>query len=264
MMSKVIDEQADVRLACAPNFRDLGGLPTADGGCVQPGRVFRSDMIHRPDAADVAVLDRCGIGAVFDLRSASEVESNPNHHWLSRDVELLTFDVGTDVRAKGSFWETLREDSRPERMELLIYSIYRSIPLALAPALAALFAHLSRDDAPPVLLHCTAGKDRTGVAVALLLHALGVSRETIVADFMETSARVTDREVARARKAMSEVAGRPLNDASLRYLTHVEPKFLDQTWSRLERKFGGVDAFLESEAGLKNARREAMRKILVL
>ena len=256
--------EAELRLACAPNFRDLGGLPTADGGRLRPGRLFRSDLVPLPEGKDLEALDRCGIGLVLDLRSAAEIASHPNGHWLSRDVEVLTFDIGTDVRAKGSFWEVLREDSSPARVEALIHSIYRSIPLAVAPALTILFDRLSRPDAPAVLLHCTAGKDRTGVAVALLLYALGVTREAIVADYMETCARITDDVVARARKTMADVAGSPLEEASLRHLTHVEPAFLDQSWSRLDRKYGGIDGFLETETGLDAARRAALKKTLVL
>lgn len=260
----IAPDEAELRIACAPNFRDLGGLPTIDGGRIRPRRLFRSDLILRPESDDLETLDRCGIGLVLDLRSAAEIASHPNRYWFSRDVEVLTFDIGTDVRAKGSFWEILREDSSPGRVEALIHSIYRSIPDAVAPALAALFDRLSRDEAPGVLLHCTAGKDRTGVAVALLLHALGVTRDAILADYLETCARVTDAVVAGARKTMADVAGRPLEDDSLRYLTHVEPAYLDQSWSRLDRKYGGADAFLEAQTGLDPMRRASLRKTLVL
>lgn len=251
-------------LACAPNFRDLGGLPTLDGGHVCHGRLFRSDFVHSPGDIDAQALDRCGIGLVFDLRSASEIASHPNAHWASRNAELLSFDIGTDVRAKGSFWEILREDSRPERVEALIHSIYRAIPIAVAPALRTLFDRVADGDVPAMLLHCAAGKDRTGVAVALLLHALGVVPDAIDADYMETCARVTEEGIARARQTMANVAGRPLEDASLRYLTHVEPSFLAQSWSRIDRKYGGIDAFLETETGLDPARRAALRDRLVV
>ena len=254
---------AGPRIACAPNFRDLGGLPTANGGRVRPGRIYRSDLVLRPGDEDRAALERCGIGLVFDLRSAAEIAAHPNHYWRSRGVEVLSFDIGSDVRARGSFWDVLRADSSPPRVEALIHSIYRSIPLAVAPALAMLFDRLSHPGAPPVLLHCTAGKDRTGVAAALLLHALGVTRAAILSDYVETCARITGRVVEQARRTMTEVAGRPLTDESLRYLTHVEPAFLDQSWSRMDRKYGGADAFLEQEAGLDGARRERIRAALL-
>jgi len=96
------------------------------------------------------------------------------------------------------------------------------------------------------------------------LHALGVTREAIVADYLETCARVTDAVIAGARKTMADVAGRPLALESLRYLTHVEAAFLDQSWSRLDRKYGGADAFLESQTGLDPMRRSLLRKTLVL
>ncbi len=262
-MSRAVDASA-LRIACAPNFRDMGGLPTGDGGRVRSGQLFRSDLVHRPEGEDLEVLESCGIGLVLDLRSAAEVVSHPNHYWLSRDVEVLAFDIGTDVRAKGSFWEILQEDASPQRVEALMHGIYRSIPVAVAPALTVLFERLARPGAPNVLLHCTAGKDRTGVAVALLLHALGVTREAIVADYLETCQRITDRTLARARRTMTEVAGRPMEEASLRYLTHVEAAFLDQSWDQLDRKYGGVDAFLRAETGLDDAKRVALKKTLVL
>lgn len=257
------EPRSPLRIGCAPNFRDLGGLPTLDGGYVRPGRLFRSDFVHRPNGRDVTALEDCRIGLVLDLRSSAEMASHPNHYWLSRDVEVLSFDIGTDVRAKGSFWEILREDASPARVEALIHSIYRSIPASVAAALTVLFDRLVRPDGPAVLVHCTAGKDRTGVAVALLLHALGVTHEAIVADYLETCARVTDRTRDRARRTMAEVAGKPLEDASLRYFTDVEAAFLEQSWSRLERKYGGVDAFLEAEAGLTKAKRAALKDALV-
>ena len=260
----MISVETEPRIACAPNFRDLGGLPTVGGGRIRSGRLYRSDLVLNPKGEDADTLDRCGIGLVFDLRSAAEIASHPNRYWQSRGIEVLSFDIGTDVRAKGSFWEVLREDSSPARVEALIHGIYRSIPQAVAPALTVLFDRLARSDAPPVLLHCTAGKDRTGVAVALLLHALGVTREAILSDYVETCARITDKVIARARKTMEEVAGGPLEDASLRYLTHVEPAFLDQSWGRIDRKHGGVDAFLEMETGLDAERRNQIIKTSVL
>ena len=190
------------RLKCAPNFRDLGGLATGDGDVLRQGQLFRSDMVSRPTAQEQPVLAACEIGLVLDLRSATESKSRPNTYWIEQGVEVLGFDVGTDVRAKGSFWERLRADASPARVEELMHAVYRSIPHAVAPALRTLFDRLAKDT-PVVLIHCTAGKDRTGVAVALLLHTLGVTHEAIVADYMETCARIGDKEIDRTHLCMA-------------------------------------------------------------
>ena len=247
----------------APNFRDVGGLSAADGKVIRFGRLFRSDMISRPHDDDLETLKRCGIGLVLDLRSSSESGATPNSFWVGQGAEVIAFDVGTDVRARGSFWEQLRADGRPQQVLALMHRIYRSIPLAVAPALTILFNRLA-DGAPPALLHCSAGKDRTGVAVALLLHALGVPREAIETDYLETSSRITRRVVTNARKMFAEIAGAPLSDESLQLLTHVRADYLEQAYSRLERKFGGIDKFLAIHAGLDSGKRKAMRDRLLM
>lgn len=250
-------------LECAPNFRDLGGLPTRDGAVLSRGRLFRSDMVSRPTAQDESILAACRIGLVLDLRSAAEANSHPNTYWRKRGVEVISFDVGTDVRAKGSFWERLRADISPASIEELMHSVYRSIPHAVAPALRTLFDRLV-EGTPVTLIHCTAGKDRTGVAVALLLHALGVTTDAIAADYLETCARIGDREIARAQRLFSEIAGRRLDDASLRFLTHADMAFLQQSFDHIERKFGGLDTFLERQAGLDDAKLTRLREVLVV
>ena len=250
------------RLGCAPNFRDLGGIATLDGRTVRPGRVFRGEVVARPDDADLATLDRCGIGLVFDLRSTSEAEAVPNRHWQAGGTEILSFNVGTDVRAKGSFWEKLRDDASPDAVKGLLEGVYRSIPLAVAPALTALFDRVA-EGAPPLLIHCSAGKDRTGVVVAMLLHALGAEAEAVMTDYLETVNRITDRVKGHARKTFADIAGGEIPEESLAYLTGVHAELLQQSYGWMERKFGSVDAFLEEKAGLDAAKREAVRAALL-
>ena len=247
-----------MRLAGAPNFRDLGGIPAAQGRPIRSGRLYRSEAIANLDADEAAALARLGIGLVFDLRSAAEAQAVPNHYWTAQGAEVLAFDIGADVKAKGSFWNRLQDDARPETVSLLLQSVYRSIPMAVAPALRTLFDRLAQG-APPLLIHCSAGKDRTGVTVALLLHALGASDAAILDDYLETTARISESTLAHARRQFSEIAGAPISEDSLAMLAGVRGEFLAQSFSYIERKFGGADAFLAEHAGLDDRKREAMR-----
>ena len=249
-------------LICAPNFRDLGGARVTDGRIVRYGRVFRSEAILRPRQEDIDALARHKIGLVFDLRSASEAASHPNSFMRSQGAEILAFNVGTDVRAKGTFWDLLSQDASPPTVQALLQKIYRAIPLAVAPALRTLFERLD-SGAPPLLLHCAAGKDRTGVVSAMLLQALGAPREAVVEDYLETRNRLTERWVAQSTKTMTEVAGGPLHAESLDMLIGVRRDFLEHSFCWMERKFGDADNFLRVEAGLTDDRRSRIRDRLL-
>lgn len=261
----MIDDPGDTRhsLRSAPNFRDIGGVRTEDGRHVWRERLFRSEMIQAPGEADADVLKRCGIEIVFDLRSASEARSRPHRYWVDNGVEIRAFDVGTDVRAKGSFWERLKDDGGPEATLALLQAVYRSIPVAVAPALASMFAALSERPVP-ILFHCAAGKDRTGVTAALLYAALGVGRETIMVDYLATAERLTPKWITAAKHSFLDAMGFPLPEESLDLLVGVDQRLLEQSFAYLDRKFGGVAPFLEQHAGLStDVRRRMQRHLLV-
>lgn len=249
-------------LECAPNFRDLGGLAATDGRRVKRGAVFRSEAILHPTGADELYLQKIGIGVVVDLRSASEARADSNIFFRGSRAELLQLDIGTDVRAKGSFWDELRSDSSPTAVRNLLHRIYRSLPLAVAPALEIIFERLE-SGAPPMLIHCAVGKDRTGVAVALLLHALGVPMDLIMEDYLETQKRLTPSSLAQSAATLSSISNDSLPAESLGLLTGVRRDFLEQSFSWMDRKYGGPDGFLQARTGLTSKRRDAIRNTLL-
>ncbi|MDP3660992.1 tyrosine-protein phosphatase [Phenylobacterium sp.] len=250
----------DLRLACAPNFRDLAAqvhdLP------MRRGMVYRSDMVFAPSENEAECLHALGVRVVFDLRSAAESAASPNAFWRDHGVEVLDFDIGSDVRAKGSVWDVLKDDASAAAIHALLSRIYQSIPAASAPALRSLFERIAAGDAP-VMIHCSAGKDRTGFVSAMLLSALGASRETIEADYLASGGRTTPERLAYAHAMVSEVAGGPLEDDASALLTGVHLDFLDNAFGWIERKFGTTQAFLEQVAGLDEERRRQVRSRLI-
>ncbi len=169
----------------AVNFRDLGGYRTEDGRVVRSGRVFRAGMMHHIDAVGLSTLrDTLGICTVVDLRNAEE---------LTADGRSPFEDYGIDWRNVAIGGETvMTPEERQERFKAMAAgpvdwceSYVRMSERA--PAAFRTFFELAADPAnAPLVFHCTGGRDRTGVAAALLLSSLGVDDETIARDYSLT------------------------------------------------------------------------------
>jgi protein-tyrosine phosphatase len=156
------------------NFRDVGGYPVAGGGSVRWRTLFRSDALHLLDEAGAAALAGLGITTVVDLRTQAEAEIAPSpvrgrviHLPLLPDFEVLP--VPTVPVSPGS--------------GLDLSTIYQYFVDVCGDNIGSAITELASDDAFPALVHCSAGKDRTGVVIALILAVLGVPDEIIAADY---------------------------------------------------------------------------------
>ena len=174
------------------NFRDMGGYAASDGRRVKWGHLFRSGTMARLSGQDRKALAERGIRTVIDFRSASEQEAEPNAwaqeetggYWSRPHDEV--FGNMHEMAANGI--ATVRE------AEAIMEAGYRHLPLQQAEAYGEMLRRLAAG-AVPAVIHCTAGKDRTGGGAALILAVLGVSREAIIADFVLTE-RAVDLEKA--------------------------------------------------------------------
>lgn len=156
----------------ALNFRDLGGLPAGEARRTRSGVLFRSDTLQALTDNDVALLaDRLGIEAVIDLRIGVEAVEQGRGPLVARDVTYLN----APLRAAEA------RDEPPDRQALLFSLMHLEAPTSvLASVVRAAAAFAGR----PTVVHCAAGKDRTGLVVTLLLALAGVDREAIVADYL--------------------------------------------------------------------------------
>lgn len=250
-----------MRIACAPNLRDLGGKSSRIGGQVRTGQLYRAEAICTPGANDAATLAALGIRLVCDLRSERERDRAASH-WLTTDIELLTMDIAADFRAGVDPFAAMRDDPGEAGAIRLMIATYESLPEACALHLATLFDRLA-DGAHPMLIHCTAGKDRTGFFAAMILSALGVAEDEIVADYLLSGERQS-REVLDATRAIMEAGlRRRVDDAALQALGGVRPEYLAASLAVIHRDFGSVDRYLECAAGLDAVRRARLVDRLV-
>jgi protein-tyrosine phosphatase len=182
------------------NFRDLGGYRTADGKYVRWGLLYRSGQLANLTEKDYEYLQPLGIRLVCDFRADDE-RSRQTTHWPGDAPEFLSTPIGMDASGRNTRTDELKkllvEQANPEQMRAFMKSVYPDMPVVAAPQFQRIFGRLLSAQGAS-MVHCSAGKDRTGVFSALLLLTLGVPRETVIEDYLLTNRYVlADDAIAR-------------------------------------------------------------------
>jgi protein-tyrosine phosphatase len=254
----------DLKLTGATNFRSLGGLPAAAGRRVRPHVLMRADRLAGLVDHDWATLERTGLATICDLRSEAERAEHPNSlpaHFSS--VREMHCDVRNDLRADPALTRLLLDDPSARGAERVMVEIYRRFPRYMGGTLAAIVDRLLEGGAP-LLVHCSAGKDRTGFVVAMLLHALEVPEPLIRADYLASRrwpGADSHRPALEAR--LGEFIPAPELRATVDTVLDVRDVYLDAAIDAVHAEFGSIDRFLESAAELDRARREMLHERLL-
>ncbi|HZA87568.1 MAG TPA: tyrosine-protein phosphatase [Acidimicrobiales bacterium] len=236
-----------VALQGAMNFRDLGGYRSADGGTVRWGCVYRSDALDQLTDADVEVLAERDIRLVCDLRSDREVTEAPSRLPDHPDLRRLRFPIGGDTGESTSILELILAGDIREFGAPAMADLYMSVLEAAAGTFAEV-VRLAADPANhPMVFHCTAGKDRTGVAAALLLGVLRIGDEDLLDDYELTAIHRSERRIEALRPSL-EAAGVDI-DAVRAYLSAERP-VLAATLDQLRARWGSPEAYLLDVGGL--------------
>ena len=245
----------------ADNFRELGGYPAAEGKTVRWGQIWRGVPTARLSSeADRARLDALGLRLILDLRSTEEARKEPDYvPDGARLVQIcgLCTEEGQEVCFSPADIERMVQ-TVPEGMS--IPEMMYSRMLFGNKAFRELFRALEAGETP-VLFHCTAGKDRTGVAAMLILLALGATDETICADFAQTNVcrrKEIDRLLAQHAE---EIARDP--EKKMLYLgaAGVDPAAAPFVLRTIREKCGSAQDYLEQEYGLTPARLMRLRRM---
>ncbi|MFD4402790.1 tyrosine-protein phosphatase [Nocardia sp. NPDC058499] len=242
-----------LRISGTFNFRDLGGLPVHGGGTIRPGVLLRSAQLSRLGDPGHTTLRELGVGAVHDLRGYREIERAGADH-LPPDIQLrVTPFHGETATAPPHEAAAGREDA-PGAALAYMMDVYRGFPaspeahaalLALAEAIVA--------DRGAVLVHCAAGKDRTGWSVATLLRAVGVPETEILTDYL-----LSNHAVAELRSSLKDEFGADLPQAVL----EVREEYLRAGLEAGTELHGDFDSYLRA-VGFTADLRERLRNRLV-
>lgn len=231
------------------NFRDYGGYVTAGGGRVRSGLLWRSGEHGGASDADLAQIDALGLTTVIDLRGNSERANNPCRRPEGFAAEVVLHDgetAGLALHVEAAEGVLTQTDARRAMQRL-----YEGLPYRenLLPVLRRYFAVLAARDGPSVV-HCLAGKDRTGFAVAMLQHALGVGRDDVMEDYLLTNvAGNIDRRIAAGGEAIRSKHGN-IDEATIRTLMGVEPDYLAASFAAIEQRYSSIDAYLAEVVGV--------------
>lgn len=245
------------RFDALDNFRDYGDYASAAGRRIAGGRLFRSAHHARATDADLERLAGLGLAAVVDLRRPGERRDQPSRRPPGFAATVIESDLDDGREAPHiTFLKTA--DLTVDAGRRFMTGTYRQLPFE--PAHLDLFARyfraLGKADGP-VLIHCAAGKDRTGLLAALTHHLLGVHRDDMVEDYLLTNSAVdlAGRAPAIARQ-LEAMTGRPAaHDAVVAFLG-VEPVYLETALGEIVARAGSVDAWLEQALGVDAALRD--------
>lgn len=252
----------------APNFRDLGGMETADGRRVKPHRLLRCGHLHDLTEDDRRrIVEEFRLKTVIDLRTSGEMARKPDvvlpgvtyvHLPIfENQAEGVTRETVTENDPVGRMIEMARkmEGQAFERMRELYKVFFDDHGIAMY---RRFFEQVLAQEEGAVLWHCTMGKDRCGTAAALLETALGVPYETVLADYLATNEFVLPETEKTIQKARERIDDEVLFE-QMRVLDSVYEEFLDTVLGIAVERSGSVEQFIAAELGMTPEKLERLR-----
>ena len=247
------------------NFRDYGGYQ-ARGGTLRTGQLWRSGHHFGATADDLEAVHALGIAKVIDLRGDSERAEYPclRHEEFAGHVVFHPGETASE-RGRAVHDEAADGVRTAEHARASMVKLYARLPFR--PVLVGtyrLYLQTLAEDHGPSLLHCFAGKDRTGVGAAVVHRLMGVHPDDVMADYLLTNtAGNSEARIAAAAVSVRASFGPNMDDAALRMIMSVQPEFLESAFAAMEREYGTFEAYAEAVLGADAALVARMEQQLV-
>lgn len=246
------------------NFRDFGGWEAEDGATIKRGTLFRSASFHDASDADIDKLNTMELRFLVDLRRPDERTREPSR-WESGACRVIFNDEGAGgTSLPPHLIALMQSDLTPQSTYAYMLSLYREIPFD--PRLISLYRDWFRElaEGGAGIIHCAAGKDRTGIGCALTLLALGVGEEAVFADYEFTNAAVDlAKRMPGIQTRMEARVGRKLDADTLRPMLGVDVDYLRAALAEIEARYGSVLDYMGDELGVGDDERRVLRTALL-
>ena len=245
------------------NFRDFGDYPAAGGRRLRRGALYRSAGHSRATDADLERMAALDIAVIVDLRRMEERQREPSR----RPAGFAGVVIANDREHPEDAWHNhiVSGELSAQSFRDYLVEYYRAAPFddRHVDLFGRYFQSLAEADGA-VLIHCAAGKDRTGILAALTHHLAGVHPDDITADYLLTNnpARMAQR-LPLVTQAIHEASGRIPDEAAVMTAMGVDALYLETAFAAIAERFGGTDAYLEQALGITPARRAAIAERLL-
>ncbi|MBA4197379.1 MAG: hypothetical protein C0459_07480 [Chitinophaga sp.] len=238
--------QRKVYLQGCVNFRDIGGYKTSTNKTVKWGKIYRSAEINKLTQQDINELEKRNITTDIDFRGLEEAKKAPDAVW--KNVDYIRCGAGSETNM--NWIQALRTATNGDSLMITYYEKIDSLGLRYKTLFSKL---LTQKNNEAIVYHCTAGKDRTGIATALILYTLGVPMQKIFEDY-EASNYYRQADNNRMIQMISTMG---TNKNVAESIVTVKASFLQATLNKIITQYGSVDNFLEKELGI-GAKEKAM------
>jgi protein-tyrosine phosphatase len=247
------------------NFRDIGGCETLDGRRLRTGVLFRCAELHRASARDLAQLRELGIKLICDLRSPDESERKQPRKWWSPAPRLINVPLhdpaihdGQRRKILGFLWGT----AGVARFQAFCRLYYQHLAFERAARIGEVLTLLASAENQPALIHCAAGKDRTGVIAAFVQLLLGVPFATVRTEYLRTNEDIGPRlERLLATLRLTKLS--PPLSARMRLIMTTHPEYLVEIHERIVATHGSFEQYVGQECRLNRETIEQLRRRLL-
>lgn len=252
-ISQIADSSIrEVKLEGAVNFRDIGGYKTKDGKKVKMNILYRSAALNTLTDNDLDKLSALNIKYNFDFRGPYEVKTAQDK--MPANTIRISLPAGSENIGDSNYMKNMGNLIKSDSFLLNFYTNLTPFKDRYTPLFDSLLANKTQS---PILFHCTAGKDRTGIAAALILYALGVDDQTIFEDYEATN-YYRRNENARTIAQMTKFYG--LDEKTAGNLMGAKKEYISATFSTIKAQYGTIDNYLEKELGLTTSKINKLRK----
>jgi protein-tyrosine phosphatase len=257
-----------ITLENAPNFRDVGGYPTIDGKQVKWGQIYRAGRLSQLTENDQILLTTLGVKLVCDLRGESETQRSPdnlpaeaNISYLATPVTTADNDASLVDRVKLLVFQ---RDKLGEVFSNVMERAYTHIMIEENTAvIRTILERLADNDSLPAIIHCTAGQDRTGITIALLLRLLGVDEDIVLADYSLSNHAFHDIE-KHTDGLVKQLRVFGITSDHLFPLIVADTHRMRRTLDILKSRYGTVEAYLRERVKVRADTIEALKANLLV